>query len=99
MRTLSFTAIVIANLALICTNRSWTQSMLASFKKPNTAFWWVIGATLFFLGAVLFIPGLRAIFRFAPVSSGSLLLCITGGVLTVAWFEIYKVLRARSAPL
>ncbi len=99
VRTLSFTAIVIANLALICTNRSWTQSMLASFKKPNTAFWWVIGATLFFLGAVLFIPGLRAIFRFAPVSSGSLLLCITGGVLTVAWFEIYKVLRARSAPL
>jgi Ca2+-transporting ATPase len=98
VRTLSFTTIVVANLALICTNRSWSESLFASFKRPNTAFWWVIGGTTFFLCAVIFVPGLRAIFRFAPVSPGYLLLCITGGILSVAWFEIYKVLRARSAP-
>ena len=98
LRTISFITIVVANLALICTNRSWTESMVATFKKPNKAFWWVIGGTTFFLGAVLLVPGLRALFQFAPVSPEYLLLCIVGGLFTVTWFEMFKVIRARWIP-
>jgi len=98
LRTISFITIVVANLALICTNRSWTESMVATFKKPNKAFWWVIGGTVFFLGAVLLVPGLRALFQFAPVSPEYLLLCIIGGLFTVTWFEMFKVMRARWIP-
>ena len=98
LRTISFITIVVANLALICTNRSWTESMVATFKKPNKAFWWVIGGTAFFLGAVLLVPGLRALFQFAPVSPEYLLLCIVGGLFTVTWFEMFKVIRARWIP-
>jgi Ca2+-transporting ATPase len=97
LRTLSFVTIVVANLALICTNRSWSESIAATFRKPNTAFWWVIGGTVFFLGAVLIVPGLRGLFQFAPVSPEYLLICIAGGVFSVAWFELYKIMRARRA--
>ncbi|MDD1709772.1 MAG: cation-translocating P-type ATPase [Methanoregulaceae archaeon] len=99
LRTISFVTIVVANLALICTNRSWSESIVATFRKPNTAFWWVIGGTVFFLGAVLIVPGLRDLFQFAPVSPEYLLICITGGVFTVAWFELYKITRARQVGL
>jgi P-type Ca2+ transporter type 2C len=98
LRTISFVTIVVANLALICTNRSWTESMVATFKKPNKAFWWVIGGTVFFLGAVILVPGLIALFQFAPVSPEYLLLCIIGGLFTVTWFEMFKVMRARWIP-
>jgi Ca2+-transporting ATPase len=97
LRTLSFVTIVVANLALICTNRSWSESMLASFRRPNSAFWWVIGGTIFFLGIVLFIPAMRELFGFAPVSLEELLICIIGGAVSVVWFEIFKVVRARKS--
>ncbi|MDD1676317.1 MAG: cation-translocating P-type ATPase [Methanomicrobiales archaeon] len=98
LRTVSFITIVVANLALISTNRSWSESIAATWKKPNAAFWWVMGGTVFFLGAVLVVPGLRALFRFAPIAPGYLFLSIIGGALTIAWFELFKVLRAHHGP-
>jgi Ca2+-transporting ATPase len=98
LRTLTFVTIVVANLALICTNRSWTQSIVTTLKKPNTAFWWVIGLTIVFLAADLVVPGLRALFQFAPISLNNLLLCIMCGMLSIAWFEVFKVIRSRRTP-
>ncbi len=95
LRTLSFVTVVVANIALIFTNRSWTESIVAISRKPNKAFWLVSAGTVFFLAAVLFLPGLRSLFQFAPVSPGFLLLCILGGMLTVGWFEIYKITEPR----
>lgn len=95
LRSLSFITIVVANLALICTNRSWSESIVATFKRPNTAFWWVMGGTIVFLGAVLVIPGLRELFRFSPVSPVAVLVCVTAGILSVVWFELFKVIRNR----
>ncbi|MDD1718930.1 MAG: cation-translocating P-type ATPase [Methanoregulaceae archaeon] len=94
LRSLSFVTIVVANIALICTNRSWSESIIATFRKPNRAFWWVIGGTIVFLAAVLIIPGLRDLFRFAPIMPLDLLVCVTGGMLSVVWFEIFKAIQA-----
>ena len=95
LRTLSFVTVVVANIALIFTNRSWTESIVSISRKPNKAFWLVTAGTVFFLAAVLFLPELRSLFQFAPVSPGFLLLCILGGMLTVGWFEIYKITEPR----
>jgi Ca2+-transporting ATPase len=91
LRTMAFVTIVIANLALICTNRSWTESMVASFQRPNRAFWWVIGGALLFLAAVLAVPAFRDLFQFAPVSPEMLLTAAAAGILSVLWFEVYKL--------
>ncbi len=98
LRSLSFITIVVANLALICTNLSWSESMFSTFRKPNSAFWWVMGGTIFFLGAVFIIPALRELFRFAPITPGNLVLCMAGGLLSVVWFEVFKIIRGRQNP-
>ena len=38
-RALAFTTLVVANIALIFTNRSWEQTILASLHRPNRALW------------------------------------------------------------
>ena len=49
-RTLTFTSLIIANLGLILTNRSWSQTAMAILRKPNAALWWVVGGATVFLG-------------------------------------------------
>ncbi|MDD1667481.1 MAG: cation-translocating P-type ATPase, partial [Methanomicrobiales archaeon] len=94
IRTLTFVTIVIANLALIAVNRSWTESIARTLRSPNRAFWWVIGGTLFFLAIAVGLPAAREIFQFAPVSPWSLLACIIAGASSVLWFEVYKLAGA-----
>ncbi|NTW53819.1 MAG: cation-translocating P-type ATPase [Chlorobaculum sp.] len=64
-RMISFTGIVIGNIGLIFSNRSWNESMFRSMRTPNKALWWVTGSTLFFLGIVISVPTVRELFRFA----------------------------------
>ena len=46
VRTLTFTTIVIANLCLILTNRSWSATILHTLRTPNRALAWVFTGTL-----------------------------------------------------
>ena len=66
-RMISFTCMVIGNLGLIFTNRSWVQSILATLRIPNKALWWISGFAVGFLALVLAIPFLRDLFQFAPL--------------------------------
>jgi Ca2+-transporting ATPase len=97
VRTLTFTTIVIANLGLILTNRSWSESLLTTLRSPNRALWWVFLGTLACLSLVLLIPGLRDLFRFGPVPPLDLAICASAGVLSVVWFEIFKYRTANHA--
>ena len=75
-RALTFTTLIVANLGLILTNRSWTRTILATMKSPNAALWWVVGGAAAFLGLVLYVPALRGLFRLravAPHRPGDLL--------------------------
>lgn len=90
VRTLTFTTIVIANLCLILTNRSWSRTILETLRTPNRALRWVFAGTLSCLFLVLYIPALRDLFRFAPVPITDLIVCAGAGMLSVLWFEIYK---------
>jgi Ca2+-transporting ATPase len=92
-RALTFVTIVMANLALIAVNRSWSEGVLSTLRAPNRAFWWVVGGTLFFLGAAIALPAAREVFRFAVFHPWDLLLCVPAGILSVLWFEAYKLVR------
>jgi len=89
-RSLAFTALVIANLALVFINRSWTRSLWQTLRLPNAALWRVTAAALLLLAAVLYVPPLRELFRFAPLHAPDLIFCITAGVVSVLWFEVFK---------
>jgi len=97
-RALSFSTLIIANLGLIFTNRSWSRTIPATLRSPNAALWWVIGGALAFLALVLYVPVLRHLFRFAPLNPRDLVICVAAGGASIIWFEGLKVFRGRQAP-
>jgi Ca2+-transporting ATPase len=89
-RALTFTTLIIANLGLIITNRSWTHTVFSTFRNPNTALWAVLGGASAFMALVLYVPFLSNLFQFAPLSGLDILICVGAGVASVVWFEILK---------
>ena len=96
-RTLAFITLIVANLCMILTNRSWQQGLFASLAVPNRALFWVVGSALAFLGLVVYVPGLRSLFHFAPVSLLDILISLSAGLVSVGWLEIVKKLRRAGA--
>jgi Ca2+-transporting ATPase len=94
-RTLAFITLIVANLCLILSNRSWHRSIFASLAVPNTALFWVLGGALAFLGLVVYVPGLRGLFHFASMSVFDILAALAAGLVSVSWFEVVKALGRR----
>jgi Ca2+-transporting ATPase len=98
-RTLAFTILVIGNLMLILTNRSWTRPVIATLRTPNPAIWWVVGGAFSVLGLVINVPFLQSLFRFSVLHSVDVAICLAGGVASLLWFEGWKLLRNRAIPM
>ena len=94
-RALTFTTLIIANLGLIFVNRSWSRTVLATLRSPNTALWWVTGGALLFLGLALYAPFLRQLFRFSVLHPSDAAICIAAGVVSIVWFEAMKLAKRR----
>ena len=90
-RSMMFTALIISNLGLILINRSWTQSVWRMLRTPNTAIWWIFAGAIAMLALVLYLPGLRDLFRFTALHADDLLICLLAGMLSVLWFEGLKL--------
>ena len=90
VRTMTFTTIVVANLFLILTNRSWTDTFLTTLRAPNRAMWYVFAGTVACLLLVLSVPVLQSLFGFGPVPLKDLLVCAVAGAAGILWFEGYK---------
>ncbi len=95
-RGMTFATLVTANIGLILVNRSRRRTGLAMLRVPNAAVWWVIGGAALFLTLTQVVPAARSVFQFGPPEPADILLCVVAGALTVAWFELYKlVFRSR----
>lgn len=92
-RALTFTTLIIANLALILTDRSRTRTILATLRTPNRALWWVVLGAAVLLILVLFVPFLRDLFGFTMLHANDLLICLAAGLASIVWFEIIKLIR------
>ena len=75
---------------MVSPNKSIIPAML---RKPNPALWWVVSGGLIFLAAVLYVPYLREVFRFASLPASDLAICLGAGVFSALWFEIVKFAR------
>jgi Ca2+-transporting ATPase len=94
-RALTFTTLIIANLGLIFTNRSWTRIVLDTLRSPNAALWWVTGGALTFLGLALYVPFLRNLFRVSFLHPLDIFICFVAGVVSILWFEVMKWVNNR----
>ena len=98
-RALTFTTLIIANLGLIMTNRSWSRTILRTLHSPNKALWWVLGGAAIFLGLVLYVPFLRNLFRFSTLHLIDLSICLAAGLVSIMWFEALKIFSGREKSL
>jgi P-type Ca2+ transporter type 2C len=99
VRSLSFAALLIGNIALILVNRSWRLSIWQSFRqRHNPTLKWILLSAIALLALLLTIPGLRDAFNFGPMKPVEWLVAIGAGLLGVAWFEAYKLRARRPSP-
>ena len=98
VRALTFTALVIAIVALILVNRSASASIIKAIRRPNLALAIVLPLVALMLAATLFIPFISALFRFKPLSLNDLILSLGAGVLVLLTLEIIKPLWRRLFP-
>jgi P-type Ca2+ transporter type 2C len=89
-RMISFTTLVLCNLGLIFTNRSWDHSILASLRIPNKALWWIAVFALGFLTLVLTVPFLRNLFDFAPLHRWEMVLIGVAATVSILIAESVK---------
>jgi Ca2+-transporting ATPase len=94
-RALTFTSLVLANLALISTNRSWVTGFIGILRRPNAAIGWVMGGAVLFLTLVLYLPFLRNLFQFAVLRPADLGICLSASITSLLWFELLKMIRNR----
>lgn len=92
-RTLSFVVLVLANLALIYVNLSWSSGVGRSIKRLNFPFVCIVIASLVALGLALYVPALTRLFAFTEPTPVMLLIAMAVAGISLIWFELIKNLR------
>ncbi len=89
-RAVTFMALVLSNLGLIRTNRSWSRSSWHGAAAPNRQFGWIALATLALLGCVLGIPEVSQLFAFTQPTVPLFLAGAGMAVVSLLWFQAVK---------
>jgi len=95
VRAMAFITLIVSNIAVILTNRSWTSNIFKIIASPNKAVLWVTGGAVTFLALILNIPFFIDLFQFHKLSLINIIICSAAGLTTIIWFEIYKVIKLR----
>ena len=90
VRALSFTTLIISNLALILTNRSWSRTFIATLRSYNYALLPLLAGAVLLLAVVLFVPFFVTLFKFSSIHPFDLVVCFLAGLASVLWFEALK---------
>jgi P-type Ca2+ transporter type 2C len=95
VRTMAFITLIVSNLAVIITNRSKTDNIFKIIATPNKAVLWIIGGAILFLAIVLNVTFFQDLFQFQKLRFINILICISAGITSIVWFEIYKMAKLR----
>jgi Ca2+-transporting ATPase len=95
VRAMSFITLIVSNIAVILTNRSWTNNIFKIVATPNKAVLWVVGGAVLFLTMILNIPFFLELFQFHRLRIINIVICSCAGLTTIIWFEIYKLIKLR----
>jgi len=94
IRSIVFVSLVVGNVGLILSNRSWHLSIVRTIReRRNTALPWLLVTVTLVLTLLLTIGALRDAFEFGRISWAELALGVATGVLGSCGFEIYKRFR------
>ena len=94
-RALAFFSLVMAIVALIFVDRSFSSSLLQAFVRPNTALKYVLSGVAAILTLTLAWPAAARLFRFGPLHADDLALAVAAGLLVLVVLEVFKPRWAR----
>jgi len=92
-RSFVFVSLVLANLMLIVINLSWSKNIHRIILSANKILFMVFTGAISCLLVVLYVPFFAGLFRLAPLSAKDLLLVGVAVFVSLAWFEILKLLK------
>ncbi|MBU4539159.1 MAG: cation-translocating P-type ATPase [Weeksellaceae bacterium] len=93
VRAMVFTTLIFANILLSFANRSFYYSLFESFRNKNNLMVYVTGATIIMLGIMLYYKPVTQFFKLSTLNAEQLLTALSVAIISVLWFEIYKLIR------
>lgn len=90
IRTIVFTTLIISNIFLTFTNRSFRENITKTIFYQNNLIGWVLIISVLFLTLILLVPFFNQLFLLSPISSINFWICAGVGFASVMWFEIGK---------
>ena len=97
-RSLTFLALVLANCAVILSNRSFTGSFREAFGRSNPTLWAVLGFDALVLCTIFAVPQIRSAFGFGTLLwSDIALAALAAGGLLIALSYANRALRLRAS--
>jgi P-type Ca2+ transporter type 2C len=89
-RSAVFTTVIISNLLLTFTNRSFAETMYYTRRYKNNLAPVIVITSILFLAVLHFIPSIRGLFQMDDISALQFVISFAVAFVSVMWFELYK---------
>lgn len=90
IRSIVFTTLLINNIFLTFTNRSFTENFTITIRYKNSLVAPILGASILLLACIHFVVPVRNLFGMAIITFSDFLVCLGTAFVSVMWFEMYK---------
>jgi Ca2+-transporting ATPase len=90
LRALVFASLVLANMALILVNRSFTASLIRALMRPNRSLWILVSAVSAVLALAVYWPPAQSLFHFGRLHATDLAVCAGSALLGIVALEWLK---------
>ncbi|SFW85207.1 cation-translocating P-type ATPase [Chitinophaga sancti] len=94
VRTIIFVTLLFANVFLTFSNRSFNRSILHTMRIQNPLYAWLLLFVTVSIAAILFIPQVISFYDQAMLSPLRILTCLGMAFVSIAWFEVYKLIKS-----
>ncbi len=95
IRTVVFTTLLFSNIFLTLVNRSFYYSVFTTLAYKNRLVPLIIGITLVFIAAVLYIPFMQKLFSLEQLSFSLIGICLLTALLSTWWLELWKIYKRK----
>ncbi len=92
-RSMVFTTLILANILLSFANRSFYYTMFESFRNKNNLLIYITLGTLGMLMIMLYVGPVTQFFKLNSLNLNQLLTAGSAAIISVMWFEIYKLIK------
>jgi Ca2+-transporting ATPase len=95
VRSLIFVTLLFSNIFLTLVNRSFTYSVFKTITYKNNLVPLIIGITLVFIAALIYVPFIRNLFMLNKLTFSALATCVGVAFLSTLWIDVLKFIRRR----